>query len=414
VSDVATGMAASAVVDVVEAAAAAAHETLSSGLLRMLSKLAAHAELGAERVRPLADIELREQVQRLIGGWELADPHPDDYRAALEHLAHSVPANLEAGPAEQEDTLAMRVVQMSLEVEEDGPALGRAVETLVSAGRVAQLLDVLRRPESGPLATRLVARLASARTVRALLDRAKPDFGGLSALLPILGDQGTLPIFETLTESDDRQHRRAAFDLLRRLGTPVLPMVRERLADPRWFVIRNLLALVAQMDPLPADFDPSPWLGHEDGRVRREALRIALRVPHLRARTLEAALADPDTSVLGIALASAHEGVPPAAVPAVLAVASSEHVDGDLRVSAMRALASVRGDTRVLNLLLKEAARDTRRLPWQSAPPRTAAALAALAALATSWGDDRRAAALLRRARGSSDPDMRRAAGGFV
>jgi hypothetical protein len=65
-------------------------------------------------------------------------------------------------------------------------------------------------------------------------------------------------------------------------------------------------------------------------------------------------------------------------------------------------------------VLLKEAARDARRLPWQSAPPRTAVALAALAALATSWSDDRRAAGLLRRARGSSDPEVRRAAGGFA
>jgi hypothetical protein len=411
VADVATGMAASAVVDVVEAAAAAAHETLSSGLLRLLSKLAAHAELGAERVRPLADTELREQVQRLIGGWELADPHPDDYRAALEHLAHTVPVDLEPTP-DDEIGLALRVVQMSLEVEEDSPSLGRAVETLVVAGRVAPLLDVLRGPDAGSFATRLVGRLSSARTVRALLDRPKPDFAGLGALLPLLGPQAFVPVFETLTESDDRQHRRAAFDLLRRAGVEVLPMVRERLSDPRWYVIRNLLALVVHMEPVPEDLDPSPWLEHEDGRVRREALRFALRLPRQRGEALEAALLDPDPSVLGIALASAHEGCPPGAVPAVIAIAASERADDDLRASAMRALGSVRDDPRVLDLLLQAAARDSRRLPWTSAPPHSATALAALGSLAAAWGQDRRAAGLLRRARKSWDPQIRRAAGG--
>lgn len=409
-SDVVCGMTASAVVDVVEAAAGAAHETLSSGLLRLLSKLAVHAEFGAERVRPIADTELRGQVQRLIGDWHLADPHPDDYRDDLDQLAHTVPADLSTVASDDAENLALRVVQISLEVEEHGPALDRAIDTLVASGSIAPLLDLLRAPDAGPLARELLTRLASLRTTRALLGRARPDFAGVEALLALLDGQALEPIVDILTESDDRQQRRAAFDLLRRVGAAALPLVRPRLADPRWYVVRNVLALVSHLDPPPEDPDPAPWLTHADPRVRREAVRLALRRPPLRERALVAALGDSDPGVVTLALLGVQDACPPAAIDAVLALASDERSD-DLRAAALRALAAVGDDPRALTLLLDAAVVEIPFLPWRKPSPASGPTLAALTALATAWHRNRRAAARLRRARRSPDAEVRRAAG---
>ena len=69
--DATNGMAVDAVLDILKAAADAEGQTISHGLVRMLSKLAVHAELGQEQVRPLADRALREQVERLLSGWEI-------------------------------------------------------------------------------------------------------------------------------------------------------------------------------------------------------------------------------------------------------------------------------------------------------------------------------------------------------
>src|SRR5439155_89851 len=79
-------MAVDAVLEIVQAAADSSHQTISHSLVRVLSKLAAHAEGGAPQVRPQADAALRDQVRRLLGGWTLADPSPDAYGAALRRL----------------------------------------------------------------------------------------------------------------------------------------------------------------------------------------------------------------------------------------------------------------------------------------------------------------------------------------
>jgi len=88
VLDAAQGMVADVVVQVVQAAADASGETISHSLLRLLSKLAAHAEAGNEGTRGRADTALREQVTRLVADWELEDPNPDAYGAVLEGRLH--------------------------------------------------------------------------------------------------------------------------------------------------------------------------------------------------------------------------------------------------------------------------------------------------------------------------------------
>ncbi len=97
VLDATNGMAVDAVLEILKAAADASGQTISHGLVRMLSKLAVHAELGDERVRPLADGALREQVTRLLDGWELRDPNPDAYSKVLQPSCRCSPGPC-AGP----------------------------------------------------------------------------------------------------------------------------------------------------------------------------------------------------------------------------------------------------------------------------------------------------------------------------
>ena len=85
-------MAVDSVVKILKAAADASGQTISHGLVRMLSKLATHAELGQEHVRPLADGALREQVDQLLSGWKLDDPNPDAYGKTLQYLATLAPS----------------------------------------------------------------------------------------------------------------------------------------------------------------------------------------------------------------------------------------------------------------------------------------------------------------------------------
>src|SRR5438105_3124634 len=91
VHDSTDGMAVDAVLEIVQAAADSSHQTISHSLVRMLSKLAAHAEGGAAEVRPQADAALRDQVRQLLQGWTLTDPTPGAYGAALQRMARAAP-----------------------------------------------------------------------------------------------------------------------------------------------------------------------------------------------------------------------------------------------------------------------------------------------------------------------------------
>jgi hypothetical protein len=409
VSDAATGMAAAAVVDVVEAAATAGGETISSGLLRMFTKLAAHAEAGTEPARLLADTALREQVQRLIDGWDLDDPTPDEYRTALNRLARADDSRERArrhGPYAD----PLRVVQMSLELDEETPGLLEAVDALVASAKVPELFDLLSETPSTSLADRLRAQLVSPRTVQTVVRGDRPDFAGLDALLPHLGAEALVPLFDLLIQSEDRHIRRAAFDRLRRAEAAAAPLAIERLADDRWYVARNLLLLIAQFEVVPPGFDPSPWLAHEDGRVRREALRAALRIGSMRDDALAAGLADTDPRVLTVAVAALHDGCPPEAAQTLLELAARDTLDDDLRAGAIKALAELRPDGRVLDLLLRITSPDT-WLRWPAQLVKSRVSLAALATLRAAWSRDARAAAVLKRAAASRDPDIRRAVG---
>src|SRR5262245_48283706 len=185
VRDAAHGMAADAVLEIVKAAAAAGQQTISHGLLRMLSKLAVHAKRGSELARPRADREFRQQVNRLLDGWTLSDPNPQAYGRVLERLATSTE---DADHARAEASASMRVVQMSLESNIVSPLAARAIDDIVKMGRLNELFEILSSPppEAAATADAMLARLTSPEAVTALLAQDRIDMTGLDALLPRL------------------------------------------------------------------------------------------------------------------------------------------------------------------------------------------------------------------------------------
>src|SRR2546426_11301030 len=103
----------------------ASHKTVSDPLVRMLSKLAQHAEQGTAEMRPQADIALREQVRDLLEGWTLEDPNPDAYGLALHKMAAASPVH--SAQLGQQAAEPLRIVQTALEAGGLGFGAGGAV-----------------------------------------------------------------------------------------------------------------------------------------------------------------------------------------------------------------------------------------------------------------------------------------------
>jgi len=238
-----------------------------------------------------------------------------------------------------------------------------------------------------------------------------PDLALVDRFLERLGVAAADPLFDALAESESRPVRRAILDRLLRFGEELGSKLVPRLADERWYVVRNLLHLAAELPRPPEGLEAARFRHHADARVRREAYRLLFRDPGERTRSLCTALSDAEPGLQRLALAAAAEGgCPDPAVPLVVAIASDAEQESDLRVGAIRVLAG-HGGRLALEALL--GLTEIRRRSIIDAMRSTAAApefLAALGALG-SFAGDRRARQRLQAASRLRDPAVQKVVG---
>jgi len=414
--DATHGLAVDAVLEIVRAMADASHKTISDPLVRMLSKLAQHAEQGAAEVRALADEALRDQVRDLLHGWTLDDPNPDGYGRALQKMTAASPAAFPRNDGQQAAE-PLRIVQTAVETGALGFAAWRAVERLVAEHHVGELVDVLaasadasaaRAPVRADMAP-LWTRVTSPDVVRQLASNEPPDFITLDRVLPRLHVDAFEPLLDVLGASESRTTRRGLLDRLTRAPRELGPVIATRLArEMPWYVTRNLLLILDGLPALPDGFSTAAFIAHQDARVRREALKVSLKVPAERERALIGALRDDDPRTVRLALTHALEDCPPPAVPLITQIALDQAITSELRVLAIKVLGRVR-TTVALNTLLQLADGGTSWLGRPKLAVRSLELLAALMALVASWRNDGRAAAILALAAASKDPDIRSA-----
>lgn len=424
--DAAHGMAVDAVLEIVRAAADTSQQVVSGGLFRMLSKLATHAQHGAEGVRPQADAALRDQVTQLLTGWQLVDPNPDSYALALQGIATDAGdapeprAPLERGLVFKAEP--RRIVETALEIGSGGPLLLRAVDRALEEGDLGPVLDALESaPDGGgQVGAALWQRVTSPGVVSRLVEAEPVNFVALDRLLPRLGPAAIEPVLDALAESESRTTRRGLLDRAGRIQADIGQAVVKRLADPRWFVQRNMLVLLDALPRLPPEFSPEPYLAHSDPRVRREAVKLQLKVARAaediggkgsgpgREGALRAALQDQDPRTLRIALAALQEECLDGLVPLVVALAEQGRAPTELRVMAVRVLGHARSPKAIEALLrLTNGGRTFWGRP--KLPPKRPEFLAALTALATGWATHNKALEVLARAALSDDPEVRNA-----
>jgi hypothetical protein len=298
---------------------------------------------------------------------------------------------------------------MSLEVDTVGPGVYRACGALVDQGRLGELIGLLEAAPAGTTtAEELWGRAVSPDTLQWLLADEPVDFATVDRVLPRLGFFAVDPLLDALANSEERATRRALLDRVKKMGPILGPSITARLADERWYVLRNLLTLLEELPQLPIGFTVVPWVAHPDPRVRLEAVKIGLKFPGERDGALTQALADPDHRVVRLALLAALHGVPAGALPRVIMLATGREGPMDLRLQAIRVLGAARTPEAFAELVkLVDGGRTL--LGKRKLLPRSRELVAAVAALATGWRDEPRALELLALAAVSDDADLRAA-----
>jgi len=416
VLDAAHGMAMDSVLGILAAAADASGQVISHGLVRMFSKLAAQADDEASPVREMASDALREQVDRLMKGWELDDPTPAEYSQLLQRLAMSASAGSPGSDCVHNvaGSDLVRVVQMGLEVGTPGVLLDRTIDRVIHEGHIGSVLALVATapPGSGVVLDAMLKRLTHPYSIGRLVSREPPDFVSLEQLLPALPLDAHRVLLDALSNTDRRHTRRKLLDLLAQSHVDIASLAIERLSDERWFVQRNMLVLIHACRPVPASFSAAPWTTHPDARVRYEALRLQLTIPGERSDALRAAISEPEPRFVRLGLAALQEECPPNLVGPVADIARNPDASEQLRTLAVRALAHVvppSRDPRILEALLASTDGGTTLFGKPKLPAPTPRVLAALSALQEHWSTDEPAAMVLALARESDDRTIRRA-----
>ncbi len=378
-------------------------------LIRVLTKIGMYAESAAEAPSSRANGSMLELVQQLSTGWEVGDAKPGDYEEALGRLLNATPV-LEMGRSWIEEPQAERVVQIGLEVDEVRGAPRRAASAMLEDGRIAELLDLLEgAPTSGQAKESLWGLVARPEQVRRLLQGDPPDFGSLDRIVPHVGLPAVDPMLDALVAASSRSTRRELFNRLAAMGPAVGPVAVERLSDDRWYARRNMLALLDRLEELPQGFSPALYLKDPEPRVRREAVKLALRFNSLRDTAIAVALNSEDERTIATGLAAAAQGCPDHVFSDVIRHVLDERLGSATRVNGVRALAA-RGGTRAAKTLA-QLTWVRRWLFWHGLPPKSPVMLEALRALAfTAAPTDPTLGKILSRARRSADPDVREAA----
>jgi len=406
VLDTVQAVPADAVVPLVESAAAATQETLSHSLLRLLTKLAAQAG-DRQSASSGSDETLREVAIRLVDQWTLEDPNPEEYRSMLAELAGRRADRTDASAIEDPD---VRIVSIALETDTIGPIVRKSIDALIAKQMFDTLVDILDAGDpAAEVAALIRQRMMSAAQLAAYLSSDAVSDRVIARLVEWSDGGVAGQLLDALAAADSRSARRRLMATLTVMGGAIAGTVIERLDRGEWFVQRNMLNILGEMDPLPPDFSPLRYLDHNDARVRREALRIAARLPTERTAALKRSLADANPQVVNAALSIALSACPAGIVADILRIADDSAAQPDTRESAVR-VAGVSGDPRAVRWLL-DRIRPPRWVFWRKLRSTPDAPLL-IAALVSTRDATPEVRAVLQAAAVSRDPAVRTAATG--
>jgi hypothetical protein len=315
---------------------------LSSHALRMAQALAeAHEDLppGPGLPEPPADFTA---MAALFREEDVDRYNPEDHRALLAQkptvdlaaIAVELAADPDAfGPdTESDDAIERRVVTTLLDMTAVSPdvvrplVLARLREIFVralQASRFAQAIAMIRairelaadpsQAERRQPLDEFVEQLADARTLAALVAASRlpggPPFVQVQSLVLALGASAAHGLLEALAAEPDRARRLRLIELAASLGPAIVPETRRLLADPRWYVVRNMVLLLRRVHDKTAMSEILRCADHPDLRVRLEAIRALFafdtKVPRdLLARTIHHP--DPRLAEAAVLLSGQH------------------------------------------------------------------------------------------------------------
>jgi len=106
------------------------------------------------------------------------------------------------------------------------------------------------------------------------------DRNHVCRLLPALGDRAGDSLVLALIAARERQHRKRLLDAVVSLGSRAVPLALKRITDHRWYVVRNMIAIVRETGGRQAAERMLTLSRHPQFQVRKELMGALLSMGH--------------------------------------------------------------------------------------------------------------------------------------
>jgi HEAT repeat protein len=189
------------------------------------------------------------------------------------------------------------------------------------------------------------AAATAARNIERFAGATAEQLEELGPMLQTVAKHHAGALLDALERAQGKDTRQLLLRVLPAAGAAVLPMVRDRLRSPDWFVVRNMVALLRHLGGRSIDLFSVAQ--HESVSVRMEVVRTlrAMPIDEQAAGILIDYLADPEREIRGGAIAALAEAeLPEHAIGRLEAMAVDERRPEEARRAAVRALGGSRSN----------------------------------------------------------------------
>lgn len=244
-------------------------------------------------------------------------------------------------------------------------ALSRAAEELARGGRWGEVIRIMQAliareasvtdsdvKRAFAIHIRRLCRPETLRGLAQLMARQRDVRPAIEEILVRAGEAGADILLEQLVASSVASERRAYRTAVARCPAAVTPLMH-LLGDVRWYVVRNAVELLGEMQVREADSLLVGVLRHSDARVRRSAVAALARIgTPLGLRALPSRLDDANVAVRLQVVHGISAARLPGAVPALVQALDRERDPEVLHalVSALGALPTDEAIDRLMQL----------------------------------------------------------------
>ncbi len=186
--------------------------------------------------------------------------------------------------------------------------LGAVLELMRRAEGLAGSADIPVK-ERGTRLCEALGRVGNEKLFKSLADRhlAGTDTGSMEAaeVLKRGAVRSANYLIDRLADEEDRGNRARLVSLLKDMGRGSIAPITARLDDPRWYLVRNVVHILAEIGDVSVVPALIQVVKHADARVRKEVVRTLMRLGGAECEDLiVAALGDPDRAVQVMAVNS--------------------------------------------------------------------------------------------------------------